>query len=70
VWFYSTVVKIVKCGTADSKVRYFLVVWDFKEVVPGGRRRFRTQVALSCQVVTRTFTNRELPVSIGLNIFH
>lgn len=49
-----------------DSVRYFLVVWDFKEVVPCGRRRFRTQVVLSCEVVARTFTNRELPVSIGL----
>jgi hypothetical protein len=73
VWFYPTAVKIVKCGTADGKVGdsvpYSLVVWDFKEVVPGGRC-FHTQVALSCQVVARTFANRELPVSTCLNILH
>lgn len=74
VWFYSTVVKIVKCGIADGKVgdsvRCFLVVWDFKAVVPGGRRCFRTQVALNCQTVAGTFTDRELPVSVGLNMLH
>jgi len=38
VWLYSTVVKVVNCGIADGRVgdsvRYFLVVWDLKEVVP------------------------------------
>ena len=60
-------------GVDDGKVgdamRYCLVVWGFKEVVPGGKRYLCTERGMSCHVVSSKFINWESFAYIEKHLF-